>query len=140
MPALQEATAMDSDTALRSIFIVGPSSTGKTTLCTALVYALLAAHGATEAEARRRALTGNDASQRAVGRYRRALVIFLKPARGWLVDDGMRSIDDHGRCVETFRDVLAPLETPYEEIGEECMGLKERVAEAEAYLAVGARP
>jgi nicotinamide riboside kinase len=104
----------------------------------ALVYALLTAPGPAEAEARRRTLTDSDAFRRAVERYRRALVILLKPVPGWLVDDGVRSLEDHERCVEVFRDVLAWLQIPYEEMGEECMDLEERVDRIEAYLAGGA--
>jgi nicotinamide riboside kinase len=178
----------------REIYIIGPSSTGKTTLCNALarhldlnsnafitevardvmrstgftradvgslamqqailnaqvkreeeartcnevvlsdrsgvdpvVYALLTAKSEADALEKRRALASTPAFQGAVSAYRKALVVLLTPVPQWVVDDGVRSLDDQLSCLHVFRQLLAELKIIYTELGPERMDLKERV-------------
>jgi nicotinamide riboside kinase len=189
------------------IFIVGPSSTGKTTLCTALVrelripttsfvtevardvmrrtgfsrdtvgrlemqaailaaqtaredalhaepgvrlsdrsgidpivYAILTAADENEAAERRHELTSTPSFERALAVYRSALFVLLSPVAGWLVDDGVRTVRDHERCLDVFRGLLADLGIAFFEIGEETKDLDERVGIVKAAAGLSTIP
>lgn len=65
--------------------------------------------------------------QAALRRYRDGTFILFKPVPEWLVDDGVRSIDEQGQSIGVFREVLRELEIPYVELGEEIKDLGARV-------------
>lgn len=175
-----------------SIYIVGPSSTGKTTLCRALaerlhlpadrlitevardvmrrtafsradvgrvafqraildaqvtrerearpgpvlsdrcavdpvVYATWTGKDEEEARERREAMVCAPGFSEAVGEYRRGLVVLLGPVPEWLVDDGVRSMEDQVGCHRVFCQVLDGLGIRYRQIGAEFRGLQERI-------------
>ncbi|KZP28332.1 hypothetical protein FIBSPDRAFT_1039720 [Athelia psychrophila] len=193
---------MPSSTKIREIFIIGPSSTGKTTLCTALaeelvlmpecwitetarhvmrthgftrddvgklemqsaimhaqienekkgrtyvkgmepsrrlllsdrsaidavVYTVLTSSSEGEAEVRKKLLVESAEFQHALKHYRGANFILLRPVPEWLVDDGVRSLDDQEQCLKAFRKVLSELGIKFEEMGSEMKWLSDRVA------------
>jgi nicotinamide riboside kinase len=104
------------------------------------VYAILTAKNEEEAEVRKKALTDNDAFEHARERYRHSLVVLLAPVTEWLVDDGVRALDDHERCSTVFKQVLQWVDVPYKEMGGECRDLSDRVDKIIAYARLdGAR-
>ena len=92
-----------------------------------IVYAMLTAASGEEALERRQALVSTPPFQRALPEYRAALVLLLKPVPEWVVDDGVRSLDDQVECLEVFRRVLFDLQIPFEEMGLEVLDIEERV-------------
>ena len=59
--------------------------------------------------------------------YREGMFILLKPVSGWLVDDGVRSMDERGQNPEVFRNLLKELDIPFVELGEEIKNIQARV-------------
>ncbi|KAG9226997.1 hypothetical protein CCMSSC00406_0008969 [Pleurotus cornucopiae] len=179
--------------ATTSIYIVGPSSTGKTTLCHALadklglsgdaivgevarevmrrtgftrndvgrlemqraimeahlleeekgvgsriqlcdrsaidpiVYAILTAADEHTAKEKYESLAAGEAFQRALVRYRNDIFVLLGPVQEWLFDDGVRSMENQLECFGLFKKTLNELKIPFYEIGDEMMGLEDRV-------------
>jgi len=99
-----------------------------------ITYAVLTALDEGEARERMRELVGTTEFQAALGRYRDGSFILFKPVPEWLVDDGVRSMDDQEQSVEVFRDVLQQLGIPYVELGEEVKDLQARVAFAKRLI------
>ncbi|KAF9069455.1 AAA domain-containing protein [Rhodocollybia butyracea] len=54
--------------------------------------------------------------------------VLLRPIPEWMIDDGVRSLEDGERCYAMFVKVLKELDIPFVEVGEECRWLGERVA------------
>ena len=76
--------------------------------------------------------------QEALGRYRgerakgnngthKVLFILTLPVAEWLIDDGIRSMDEPEAVLEEFRNVLNEMEIPFVELGSESMELGRRV-------------
>jgi nicotinamide riboside kinase len=93
-----------------------------------IVYAVSTAINEDEGRWRMRVLVDMAEFQAALGRYREGTFILFKAVPGWLVDDGVRSMDKQGQVLEVFREVLKELDVPYVEIGEEIRDLQARVA------------
>ena len=68
------------------------------------------------------------AFQAALHRHRGETCILFGPAPGWLVDDGVRSIEKQGQTFEAFQNILKESEIPYVELGEEIKDHQARVA------------
>ncbi|KAE9396456.1 hypothetical protein BT96DRAFT_860948 [Gymnopus androsaceus JB14] len=189
---------------LKAIYIVGPSSTGKTTLCNALAaqlglpfdmhitevartvmkeqgftradvhslamqHAIVKAQAARDLEARQKSVAEYSALGRPVLLSDRSAVdavvysalseltaksgntkflvsspdfqnvlsfyssssstfVLLRPIRDWLVDDGVRSLDDGEHCYDMFVKILKELGIRFIELGQDCRWLEERVA------------
>ncbi|KDQ53777.1 hypothetical protein JAAARDRAFT_136621 [Jaapia argillacea MUCL 33604] len=92
-----------------------------------IVYAILTASNENEANHRRRTLTEKDGFRRALPRYQHAEFILLEPVPEWLVDDGVRSLDNHVECSRVFKEVLEELGIAYTVINAETKDLAERV-------------
>lgn len=92
-----------------------------------VVYAILTAKDEDEARQKEDALANLAAFQMALHRYNDAIFFLLSPVKEWLVDDGVRNLDDHERCIIVFRQVLDELGIKYQEIGAEMKGLEDRV-------------
>ncbi|KXN84460.1 hypothetical protein AN958_12435 [Leucoagaricus sp. SymC.cos] len=92
-----------------------------------IVYAILTARDQIEAACRKRQLINSHKFQLALRTYRQSLFILLKPVREWIVDDGVRLIEDLDRCFEIFRSVLKECGIPFREIGADIGFLEERV-------------
>ncbi|KAA1476796.1 hypothetical protein DENSPDRAFT_785522 [Dentipellis sp. KUC8613] len=181
------APAPPPDKPVRAIYIVGPSSTGKTTLCRALaahlglpraqhitevaradvgtlamqraimhaqlaedararignargivlsdrsavdavVYAALADAADHDGGSRSRTLLAAPELQAALPAYRASTFVLLAPVAEWLVDDGVRSLEDGWACFGEFRRMLGELGIPFVELGSSCRWLEERVA------------
>jgi nicotinamide riboside kinase len=75
------------------------------------------------------ALTGRFALEAALERYRNphSIFILLAPVQEWLIDDGVRSLDDQEACMTLFRKILKDLGIPYRVFGSDCQFLFERV-------------
>lgn len=93
----------------------------------AIVYAVLTSRNETEAIQRWRILTSSAKFRVALPRYRQAKVILLTPVPEWLVDDGVRTLDDQDQCLKTFKGVLSELDIKYEEMGGTTKKLSDRV-------------
>ena len=92
-----------------------------------VVYAVLTATDEHQARQKKNVLVEHPTFQSALKRYRKARFLLLKPVPEWLVDDGVRSLEQHARSFYVFRALLAELGIPYREIGEEMKDLSERV-------------
>lgn len=93
-----------------------------------VVYAVLTGKDEEEALEKRNALVGTLEFQRALTLYRGSVVVLLNPVPEWLVDDGIRSLDNQIECLKVFRQVLCELGIGYSEIGPETKDLDRRVA------------
>ena len=60
--------------------------------------------------------------------------MLLRPVPEWLVDDGVRSLDDQKICLQAFRAILCELGIKFVEMGVEVKGLTERVAFVLAHM------
>ena len=92
-----------------------------------IVYAALTSRDEEEAKRKQNHLTRSANFQKALQQYRQSIVILLKPVAEWLIDDGIRSIENQNKCLEIYRQLLAEMDVPYHEIGREVMFLPERV-------------
>lgn len=92
-----------------------------------LAYAVSTAANEGEARERMRVLVDTPEFQTALHRYREGTFILFKPVQGWLVDDGVRSMEKQDRTLEVFRGILKELGIPYVELGEEIKDLQARV-------------
>ncbi|TDL18254.1 hypothetical protein BD410DRAFT_900932 [Rickenella mellea] len=86
----------------------------------AIVYAMISSSPGFEK------LIESDEFQRTLSLYQKSTFVLLTPVPGWLQDDGVRSMGDHG--IGGFRQVLKRLEIPFQEIDGSCRLLEERVA------------
>ncbi|KIK70230.1 hypothetical protein GYMLUDRAFT_151096 [Collybiopsis luxurians FD-317 M1] len=190
--------------ALKAIYIIGPSSTGKTTLCNALAarlglpsdmhitevartamkeqnfsradvnslamqQAIVKAQVSRDREARQKVIAGeltpaqslvlSDRSavdavvyaalsemivksgntealisspefQEVLPFYRsmQSTFVLLRPIPEWLVDDGVRSLEDGEKCYDMFVQILKRLEISFVDLGGGCRWIEERVA------------
>lgn len=92
-----------------------------------VVYAILTAKDEDEARQKEDTLVNLPAFRMALHRYKDAIFLLLNPIEEWLVDDGVRNLDNHERCINVFRQVLDELGIKYQEIGAEMKGLEDRV-------------
>jgi nicotinamide riboside kinase len=92
-----------------------------------VVYAVLTASDMEDGIERQSLLVETSQFQRILLDYRSACFILLLPVPEWLVDDGVRSLNDGQRCAEVFRGLLNALNIPCREIGPELRGIEERV-------------
>lgn len=174
------------------VYVIGPSSTGKTTLCNALAksvglstrcyitevarqvmqskgytradvgtmemqQAIMLAQLEKEADAFACARWGNSeglilsdrsgidpivyaAFQMALRRYKEAIFLLLNPVEEWLVDDGVRSLDHHERCIKVFHQVLDKFGLKYQEMGAETKKIEDRVRLMEERIVLAHRP
>lgn len=95
----------------------------------AIVYALLTSKTQEEANARKAFLTASDNFQKVLEKYRsiESIVILLHPVAEWLVDDGIRSLENHTDCSMIFKELLKSLKVNYHEFGCDTKFLHERV-------------
>ncbi|KAF6753653.1 AAA domain-containing protein [Ephemerocybe angulata] len=89
-----------------------------------IVYAILDV-----AKQRQSTLLSHPAFERALGRYCESASIFilLAPVKSWVVDDGVRSIENQEECSEVFIQVLRDLGIPYRVLGSDCQSVYERM-------------
>jgi len=92
-----------------------------------IVYAILTAKDEHQAQQKKNLLLEHPTFQSALKRYRKAKFLLLRPVPEWLVDDGVRSLEQHERSFYVYRAVLAELGIPYHEIREDMKDLSERV-------------
>ncbi|KAH7881902.1 AAA domain-containing protein [Phlebopus sp. FC_14] len=102
----------------------------------AIVYAILTANNEREAREKKALLLEDPMFRAALDRYRVARFLLLGPVPQWLVDDGVRSLEQHERCISVFREVLDELGIVYHDMGGEMMDLGERVKEVKRLLGV----
>ncbi|TFK19297.1 hypothetical protein FA15DRAFT_674563, partial [Coprinopsis marcescibilis] len=94
-----------------------------------VVYSQLTSETDLEAKRRLQLLTANSAFQRALARYRSpsSTVILLAPVKEWVVDDGVRSLEQQDRCLQIYKELLRGWDIPYKEFGSETRFLYERM-------------
>ncbi|KZT10827.1 uncharacterized protein LAESUDRAFT_809721 [Laetiporus sulphureus 93-53] len=187
-----------------AIFVLGPSSSGKTTLCEALAkdleidpscyikevartvmraqgftradtdtyemqYAIMSAQLRTEEEVigrmggsnavrllsdrsaidpivyaststvsgaleRRQRLLADSSLHAILPFYRDSLFVVLQPVREWMIDDGVRSLEDPWIYLQTLHATLDELKIPYIVIGEDTRDINHRVGLVRHYL------
>ena len=92
-----------------------------------IAYAILTSANKKDERERKAILVDIPEFQAALCRYREGMFILLKPVSGWLVDDGVRSMDERGQNAEVFRILLRELDIPFVELGEEIKNIQARV-------------
>jgi nicotinamide riboside kinase len=109
-----------------------------------IIYALLNAENEADRHRRLESLTSSPQFQLALSAYRRSVVVLLAPVSEWVVDDGVRSLENQVstvmievltphfdsmqvQCLAVFKEVLSMLRIPYRQIGSEMKGLADRV-------------
>jgi nicotinamide riboside kinase len=92
-----------------------------------IVYAVLTASNDEEARSRRNILVDSPGFQLALQDYRRSTFLLLEPVAEWLVDDGIRLIEQQALCFEAFKAVLEGLGIDFRVIGPELRFLEERL-------------
>ncbi|RPD58075.1 hypothetical protein L227DRAFT_577438 [Lentinus tigrinus ALCF2SS1-6] len=85
------------------------------------------------AEERRRRLLEDETFQVVLPFYRQSL---FEPVAEWLVDDGVRSMEDPRRYGEALHSTLAEFEIPYITLGEAMRDISQRVDYVVRYLTV----
>lgn len=93
----------------------------------AIVYAILTSPNDEEARRRQEYLTRSAKFQRVLRHYLQSTFILLGPVEEWLVDDGVRSMDNQTECLLIYRKLLSELGITYQEVGPEMKELAERV-------------
>ncbi|KAJ2928198.1 hypothetical protein H1R20_g8893, partial [Candolleomyces eurysporus] len=103
-----------------------------------IAYAILTSSNAEEARQRKEALVGRLAFKAALERYRdhHSVFILLSPVQAWLIDDGVRSLENQEACMDVFRKVLKDLEIPYRVFGPDCQFLFERLMLTLGYVSM----
>jgi AAA domain len=92
-----------------------------------VVYAILTSSTENEVQDRWNRLVNSPEFQLALPMYRKAKFFLLKPVPEWVIDDGVRSLDNQNLCLSVFQKTLTELGIVYQEIGEETKDLNERV-------------
>jgi len=94
-----------------------------------IVYAVLTSRNDDEARQRRDILVNSPDFQLSLQKYRHSTSTFLllAPVAEWLVDDGVRLIEQQSKCFEVFKAVLRELGINFREIGPEMKFLEERL-------------
>jgi len=93
-----------------------------------IVYAILTSENDEESHKRRQILINSPKFQRALGGYQRSVFVLLTPIPEWLVDDGIRHMDNQLQCLEVFRQTLKDLGICYRELGPDMRSVAERTA------------
>lgn len=101
-----------------------------------IAYAILTASNAAEAREREEALISRLVVKDALTRYRDPYSVFilLTPVREWVIDDGVRSLENQEACGDVFRKLLKDLDIPYRVLGSDCKFLPERMAITLGYI------
>lgn len=99
-----------------------------------IVYAVLTAKDERQARQKKTLLVEHPTFQSALKRYRKAKFLLLRPVPEWLVDDGVRSLEQHARSFHIYLAVLAELGIPYHEIGDDMKDLSERTNWVKAWV------
>jgi len=94
----------------------------------AVAYAIMTAVNKEDEQHRKRLLLDSPQFQNALPWYQEGFFILFKPVSEWLVDDGVRSMDERGQNVEVFRGIMRELGIPFVELGDEIKDLQLRVA------------
>jgi len=92
-----------------------------------VAYAVITAANEDSARERMQVLVDTPEFQTALRRYREGTFVLFKPVPEWLVDDGVRSMEQQDHTLEVFRKILKELDIPYVELGEEIRNLQARV-------------
>jgi len=92
----------------------------------AIVYAVLNSANEDEGQRRFQKLTNSPRFQLALSTYRQSVIVLLSPVPEWLVDDGIRSVDNQAQSLAVFKNVLRKLGIVHREIGPEMKDLDER--------------
>ena len=99
-----------------------------------VAYAVLTAANEEDGRERMRVLVDTPEFQTALRWYREGTFVLFKPVPEWLVDDGVRSMDEKAQTIGVYRNILKGLEISYVELGEEIKDLQARVAFAKGLI------
>lgn len=99
-----------------------------------IAYAILTATNEKDERQRKQYLVDSPEFQTALRWYQEGMFILFKPVPEWLVDDGVRSMDERGQNLDVFRGILRELKIPFVELGEEIKDLQSRVAFAKRLM------
>lgn len=93
-----------------------------------IVYAVLTAPSAEEAQQRKESLLKQPQIPGTLDRYKTALFVLLEPIEDWRVEDGVRVMDRPQECLAIYKQLLAELGIAYRVIGNDTRRLEDRVA------------
>ena len=93
-----------------------------------VVYSILMSSDEGNAHERRDQLIQMDEFQFILPFYRQSLFFLLEPVEEWVVDDGIRLIENSRLCFEIFQATLQSLGIEYHVIGKDTKPILERVA------------
>ena len=93
-----------------------------------VVYSILMSSDERDAHERRDQLIQMDEFQFILPFYRHSLFFLLEPVEEWVVDDGIRLIENSRLCFEMFQATLQSLGIEYHVIGKDTKPILERVA------------
>ncbi|KIL64852.1 hypothetical protein M378DRAFT_77695 [Amanita muscaria Koide BX008] len=92
-----------------------------------IVYAILTSKDEQDGIERRDKFIQLDEFQNILPLYQQSLFILLESVEEWLVDDGVRSIENQKECFEVFQIILQHLGIKYRVMGSNLRPLEERV-------------
>lgn len=92
-----------------------------------IVYAILTSKDEQDGIERRDKFIQLDEFQNILPLYQQSLFILLESVEEWLVDDGVRSIENQKECFEVFQIILQHLGIKYRVMGSNLKPLEERV-------------
>lgn len=94
-----------------------------------IVYAVLTSGTEEDANARKLFLVGSNNFRKMLQKYRspKSIVLLLNPVAEWLVDDGVRSLENQEECAMLFKALLKNLEVDFHEFGWSTKSIDERV-------------
>ena len=92
-----------------------------------IIYAIMTSKDKQDAQERRNKLIQMDEFQKILPLYRQSLFILLEPVEEWIVDDGVRLLENQRECLETFQVTLQDLGIEYRLMGSKLKPISDRV-------------
>ncbi|KAG6853418.1 hypothetical protein C0991_004586 [Blastosporella zonata] len=99
-----------------------------------IVYAVLTSKTIEEANKRRNILVNIPEFRDALKIYRQSTFLLLAPIPDWLIDDGVRLLEQQTQCFEAFQKELRDLGIKFQVMGEETRFREERVIRVLGWL------
>ncbi|KAG8926329.1 hypothetical protein FRC02_008963 [Tulasnella sp. 418] len=82
----------------------------------------------------RKKMLDDEEFQKVLPTYQKSLFVLLHPVEEWVVDDGVRSLEQRGLFNQELMELLSELKIPFKEIGPEVKDLQERVKLVQGWL------
>jgi len=92
-----------------------------------IIYAIMTSKNEQDAQERRDKLIQKDEFQKILPLYRQSLFVLLEPVEEWIVDDGVRLLENQRGCFEIFQVTLQQLGIEYRLMGSKLKPISDRV-------------